>query len=147
MSKIVYGYKSLFTKFTLVFTGAVLLLALNFGIFVVFIKYPQRRWYFVVGLLFLWWIFWRMRRVQKKLHYIFDKGNITIVLPSWKKFVLEKKHIKKTKKVQSGAWWSPWWISYIPRKKEFYFTTSTQHLLKIWMDDGRVIVISPKQYE
>lgn len=146
MSHIIYGYKSFFTKFTLIFTWIVLLLALNFGIFVVFIKYPQWRWYFVVGLLFLWWIFWRMWRVQKKLYYIFDKGNITIVLPSWKKFVLEKKHIKKTKKLPSLAWWSTWGVSYIPRKQEFHFTTSTQHLLKIWMDDGRVIIISPKKY-
>lgn len=144
--RIVYGYKDLFSKITFLFTGLVLLIWFNIGIFIILIRYPQWKRYFFVGLAIFGWIFWRMWRIQKKLYYIFDKGNITIVLPWRKKFLLSKKNIRKTEKIDHLSWWNWWWISYIPWKKEFHFTTSTHHLLKIYMDDGRVIVISPKKY-
>ena len=95
MSKKIYGSKDFFSTFSFIFTGIVVLLGINLGIFFVFVKYPAYRRRFVGFLAIMIWILWRMRRVQKKLWYVFEKKSITIHLPSGKEFVLVKKDIKK----------------------------------------------------
>lgn len=146
MSKKIYGHKDFFTVFSLVFTGIVILLWLNIGLFWVFIKNPSWKWWFVIALSGLIWIGRRMRRTQKNMYYIFDKHWIIIHLPNHKEYILAKKYIRSQEKIEKLSWLSGRWVKYIPRKQELYFTTSCSHILKITMDDGKVIFISPKKY-
>lgn len=143
--KVVYGYTDRYARAVFIFTGIVVLVWLNL-LFVVWVRYPgiKRRWLGVLAIMSR--VFWRMWRIQKKLHYIFDKTGITIVLPSGKKFHLPQVAIESTKQVPYMARRSGRGIKYIPRKQEVHFTTSTHHLLYILMKDGRTIVISPKEY-
>jgi len=146
MSKKIYGSKDFFSTFSFIFTGIVVLLGINLGIFFVFVKYPAYRRRFVGFLAIMIWILWRMRRVQKKLWYVFEKKSITIHLPSGKEFVLVKKDIKKEECIEQLSLFSGRWVMYVPWKHELYFTTSTSNILKLTMKDGRIIYLSPKVY-
>ena len=146
MAQKVYGYKDRSSKAILLFTGLVVLVWLNIWVFIIFIKYPQWQWRFLGWLIVLGRVFRRMWRIQAKLYYVFSKESITIVLPGGKKFVLPKEQIIKTEKIQKWSARQGRGIKYLPRKQELHFTTSTEHLLKIFMKDGRVVVISPREY-
>lgn len=144
--KKVFGYKDSSTKIIFIFTGLLVLAWLN-ALPRVWMSDTSLKRYIVVGTLFLGWIFRRMRRITAKLHYLFHpNGDITIVLPNKKKFNLPSDMMISQEKIPNGSRWNGRGIKYLPRKQEVHFTTSNSHLLKISMKDGRVIVISPREY-
>ncbi len=145
--KKVFGYKDSSTKIIFLFTGLVVLVGLN-AIPRLRVGNSAYKRYVVAGTLFLGRIFRRMRRILSKLHYIFSSpsGDITIVLPNKKQFNLPAQLMIKKEQIAHASQWSGRGIKTIPRKHEVHFTTSNSHLLKITMKDGRIIVISPREY-
>ncbi len=144
MSEKVYGHKDMFATFSFVFTGLAVLIGINVGVFYIIVRHPQMLWWFVLWLAVLCRVLRRMWRIQKYLWYVFDDDAITIHVPGGKEFVLPRKDITNQERIECLSWFSGRWISYIPRKHELYFTTSSSHILKISMADGRTIFISPK---
>lgn len=143
----VHWYKDFSTKFIFLFTGIIVLIGLNAIPWLWISDSPIRR-HVIVWTLFLGWIFRRMRRIITKLYYLFSSnGDITIVLPNKKQFHLSESEIISKIEVDKLSWRTGRGIKYLPRKNEVHFTTSNSHLLKIAMKDGRVIVISPREYQ
>jgi len=144
--KKVFGYKDSSTKVVFIFTWLLVLWGLNALPRLWMSDSPLKR-YIVVGTIFLGWIFRRMRRIITKLHYLFSPNwDIAIVLPNKKKFNLPEQMMIKKEQVAHSSRRTWRWIKYLPRKQEVHFTTSSSHLLKISMQDWRVIVISPREY-
>lgn len=143
--QIVYGYKDFFARFALVFTWVVLLAAINVLPWV-WIRFTSWIGWLLLGIVILGWVFRQMWRISAKLHYKFWTQSITIVLPTGKEFVLPRTKIKKIERLDRISPLQGWGVKYLFWKQELHFTTSTRHLLRISMDDGRVILISPKEY-
>ena len=143
--KIIYGYKDFFSRFAIFFTGLIVLVGVNL-LFLVRIYYQQWFRWSVLAVVFMGWVFRKMWRIFAKLHYKVDAHAITIVLPKGKEFVLARSQIEKIEKHDRISSRQGRGVKYLFWKNEFHFTTSTKHIQKIWMKDGRVVVISPKEW-
>lgn len=143
-----YWYKDFFSRFSLLFTWLVFLFILNYPwIYYVFNKrLPSffNIWLYLIAIIFFGFILFSMLRFYRLLRYDFSKQGIKIILPSGKEFMLEKNSIDKIEKINRIPWryWSG--IRYKYFKQEILFTTSTSNILKIYMKDGRKILISPR---
>lgn len=145
-SYITYGYKDFFSKTSIV-TGIALLFLINYYIIYLYIQNWNIGILPILLVIWLGYIFYSMVRTANGLHYEFSTQGIKIILPNKKSYMLPKEKILSVEVADKYPWWSGQGIWYNFFSKEIMFTTCTKNILRINMDDGRIIIISPRKID
>lgn len=140
-----FGYKDRQTITTFLMTWLLLLVFLNW-LFVLFALQSSRTMRVLWGTLVLAYIFWKLYRLLTKLTYTFTPQDITIGLPNQKTIVLAFWHIVSITPIARLPRRWGWGIIPVPQHGRFLYTTTSSHILRIEMNDGIQIYISPKTY-
>ncbi len=90
--------------------------------------------------------FYKIYRLFNNIKYEFTSESI-IVYSGRKKYTLFLKKIDKLEKIINIPIINLFGIRYNPVSKELFFLTSYQNIIKIYMNDGEKIYISPKRFD
>ncbi len=139
-----FSNKNKYVRLYIVILGLLVLFLLNSFLVIYFLK-PDSLAYVFLLLLILWYIYWSKYNFFRSLKYCIDWKGIYIIY--WKKtFFIPFKEIKFVAKFNPNfKFFKIWWLKYDFLNKITYFTTSTDDLYIIYLQNWKKIVISPKQ--
>ncbi len=137
-----FWYKDTFTKIKVILIWLILLLSLNLFAIII-IKHPDLVLWIFLLILLSWYSSYKSLRNLNKMMYEFSPDWIKIILPSWKKYLLKKEDIISIDLLEKISRWSSLFVKYNYFDNEVKFTTSISNILKIKLEDGRKILISP----
>jgi hypothetical protein len=131
-----------FTKVKVILIWLLLLVSFNLFMFIIW-KRPDLLFYMLLLMILSWYSTYKSIRNLNNLKYGFDLSWVTIILPSWKKYLLKKTDIVSIDSIKKIKRWSWLFVKYNYFNNEVRFITSISNLLKINLEDGRSILISP----
>lgn len=140
---ITHGYKSFFTRISLVVTGMIFLIGINMTLF------WKLSWGIIIITVISGYVLWSFLRLLKFTSYTFTPQGIDIVVPGlWKTQTL---HFPKKQIISLNpttmSWWQPFGISINPLNHQIQATTSNSHLYCITLEDQHTIIISPRHLD
>lgn len=138
-------YKDKTSRLVYLVTWILLLFMLNYSV-VLLIKDSLEIWQFVLSL-FVWFLFYRLYVLFKYIRYEFSEKWINIYQNKNKSYFLKIEDIEKIEKINKLNFFSWFWVKYNYFTKEVYFTTSLSKILKIYLKDWRVVLITPKTFD
>ncbi len=141
---ITYWYKDFWIKFMLILNWVLIIFLIHYLFFLYFQQWSVSWIYFIAIFIFglsLWYII----RLVNWLHYKISDDGIKIILPSWKDYFLEFDNISKIEKFEKLPFWYWVWVKYSFFSGDVMFTTSLKNAYRIYMNDWRRIIITPRK--